>query len=271
MTKPRVAAVQMAPRLGLVPENLDRILHELRTLKADLIVFPECALSGYAFDSRENALRVAETIPGPSVEKIEKACRQAGVWTIIGVLERTEDALFNAAIIVGPRGLMGVYRKMHLPFLGVDRFTTPGDLGFTPFPTDIGRLGVLICYDLSFPEAARILKLDGAQILCVPTNWPEAAEISCRYSPMVRAQENHVHVVTANRVGEEGGFRFLGRSKICDVNGRVLAEAGPEETIILSELDPEAADQNRVVNIPGRYELDRIAHRRPGHYRRIVE
>ncbi|MBI4563218.1 MAG: carbon-nitrogen hydrolase family protein [Planctomycetes bacterium] len=266
----RVSVHQMNPRRGDVDANLEAILEALAGAPGSLAVFPECALTGYAFESKEEALAAAESVPGPSTDTLLEACRDHDVWAVVGLLERDGDRLFNAAAVLGPEGVEGVYRKMHLPYLGVDRFADPGDLGFPVFRLPFGTIGVLICYDLSFPEAARVLKLDGAQAICVPTNWPEAASVSCDFSPIVRAQENHVHVLTANRVGEEGGFRFLGRSRICDFQGRVLAEAGGEPAVFTAEIDFAAADHNRVVNVPGRYELDRIAHRRPEFYARLA-
>ncbi|MFH1724032.1 MAG: carbon-nitrogen hydrolase family protein [Elusimicrobiota bacterium] len=271
MGKIRVAAVQMDPRLGRVAENLDRILKGLAEARSRLVVFPECALTGYGFESRERALRFAEAVPGPSTNRLAAACRREDAWAVVGLLERRGDDLFNTAALVGPDGLVGWYRKMHLPLLGVDRFVKPGDLGFPVLKTPIGRVGLLICYDGSFPEAPRALKLGGAQLICLPTNWPMAAEVQCRHSPMMRAQENHVNFLSCNRVGEEAGFRFRGESKICDFDGRLLAEAGREEALITAEIDMAAADRNRVVNVPGEYELDRIAHRRPNHYGRLTE
>jgi predicted amidohydrolase len=163
------------------------------------------------------------------------------------------------------------YRKLHLPFLGCDRFAAPGDLPLAVADTPLGRIGLSICYDGSFPESARVLKLRGAQLIVLPTNWPEAATISRAYQSIVRAFENHVHYAACNRVGSEGGFRFPGDSKIVDCTGRVVAQSGDGEALLLAELDLPAADVNRIVNVPGKYELDRIAHRRPEHYGAIVE
>lgn len=267
----RVAAVQLDPQLGDVDGNLEAVLQSLAEADAELVAFPECALTGYGFESADEALDVAESVPGPLTETIADACGDLGIWAIVGLLERDGERFFNAAAVVGPEGVAGVYRKMHLPFLGVDRFAAPGDLGFRVFDLPFGKVGVLICYDLSFPEAARVLKLAGAQAVAVPTNWPEAAQVSCHHGPFVRAQENHVHVVTANRVGEEAGFRFIGGSRIIDCDGRALAEAGGAKAVIAADLEFEAADRNRVIHIPGRYELDRIEHRRPAYYRKLVE
>jgi predicted amidohydrolase len=264
----RVTVVQFAPRIGAIEGNTDRVAAALRD---GLVIFPECALTGYAFDCRADAMRAARTIPGPETDRIAATCRKLGAWAIVGTLERSEGRLFNSAAIVGPEGTIGVYRKTHRPHLGADRFAEPGDLGLPVFDLPFARIGVLICYDLSFPEAARVLKLRGAQLLCVPTNWPQEAQVSCLHGPVVRAQENHIFVATADRTGEEGGFRFRGESRICDCDGRVLAMAGRDEAVIEALVEPQQADRNRVVNRPGVYELDRIAHRRPDLYGPIVE
>jgi predicted amidohydrolase len=256
----RITAVQFAPRLADLAGNLAAMEAAIRDAPGRLVVFPECATSGYAFESREEVLRLAEPVPGPATATLARACAAAGAVAVAGLLERDGDRVFNAAVVVGPEGVLGRYRKMHIPWIGADRFVEPGDLGFVVVPTPLARLGLLICYDLSFPEAARVLKLRGAQILIVPTNWPEQARVSAEHSPPVRAQENHIHVVACNRSGEEGGFRFRGGSSIHDCHGLRLAGAGREVSAITADLVFEA----------GRYELDRIADRRPGWYAPIA-
>jgi len=269
----KLAVYQFAPRLADVAGNLDTILRQVTDVDADLVLFPECALTGYGFESAEEAVRVAEPIPGPSTELIAQACRDLDRWAIFGMLERdpATGALYNSAAVIGPGVVVGAYRKNHLPFLGVDRFAAKGDRGLPVFTTPFGKIGVLICYDLAFPEAARVLKLAGAQLLCVPTNWPEAASISCDYAPFVRAHENHIHVATANRVGEESGFRFLGRSRIIDCTGDLRAAAGDGKSLLTAELDLEQSLHSRKVIVPGRYEVDRIGHRRPELYGPVAE
>jgi predicted amidohydrolase len=269
----KLAVYQFAPKLGDVPGNLDVILKQVSSVYSDLVLFPECALTGYGFESAEEAVRVAETIPGPSTELIAKACRDRDRWAIFGMLERdpATGALYNSAAVIGPGVVKGAYRKNHLPFLGVDRFAAKGDRGLPVFETPFGKIGVLICYDLAFPEPARVLKLGGAQLLCVPTNWPEAAAISCDYSPFVRAHENHIHVATANRVGEESGFRFMGRSRIIDCTGGMRAAAGDGNTLLIADLDLGESLHSRKVIVPGRYEVDRIGHRRPELYGPVAQ
>jgi predicted amidohydrolase len=190
---------------------------------------------------------------------------------VVGLLEREGNRMYNSAAVVDPQGILGTYRKMHLPGLGIDWFNALGDKPFPVFATAHGRIGINICYDCSIPEATRVLKLKGAQLLAIPTNWPWGSD-SWQHTPEVRAAENHFHVVAADRVGEERGFRFSGHSKIVDFFGKVHAEAGEtEETILYADLDLAAADSNRVVRVPGKWEFDRIAARRPEMYGPITE
>jgi predicted amidohydrolase len=270
----KVAAVQMDISILEKDRNLAAVLERLGVAAqagAKIVVFPECALTGYCFASREEAWPLAETVPGPSTERIAHAARRLGVTAVVGLLERAGDQLFNAAAVVSPEAIHGSYRKIHLPCLGIDWHNTPGDFGFEVFATPPAKIGVNICFDCSFPESGRVLKLRGAQMLAIPTNWPEGSD-TWQHTPEVRATENHFHVVAANRVGEERGFRFAGHSKIVDFTGKLLAEGGAsEETILYAELDIAAADANRVIRVPGQWEFDRIAARRPETYGAITE
>lgn len=274
MTLWRVAAVQMDCGLGDRVRNLATIRARLRDAAAAgarLVVFPECALSGYGFESREEASAHAEPVPGPAVEMVAADCRSLSVWAVFGLLERAGDSLYNACALVGPGGLVARYRKTHLPCLGVDRFATPGD---GPLDVhDLGglRIGMNICYDAGFPECARVLALAGADLIVLPTNWPPGAAGTLKYLVPARALENHVYYLAANRVGEEAGFRFIGGSRILDVDGELLATAGEGEQIIVADVDPERARRKRVVFVPGRYEVDRVGHRRPELYGPLCE
>ena len=270
----RVAAVQMDVRIFEKDYNLAGILTKLEEASragAKLVVFPECALTGYCFRSLEEAWPLAEAVPGPATEELARVAKRLDCTAVVGLLERDGDRLFNAAAVVTAAGVLGVYRKIHLPSLGLDRFSTPGDKPFPVFDTPHGRIGVNICFDCSLPESGRVLKLKGAQLLAIPTNWPVGSD-TWQHTPEVRAIENHFHVIAANRVGEERGFRFAGHSKIVDCGGQVIAEAGEaEETILYAALDVAAADHNRVVRVPGEWEFDRLAARRPEMYGPITE
>lgn len=270
----RVAAVQMEPRLGDLAGNLDAILERLAKAAdagARLVVFPECALTGYGFTSKAEALGVAEPIPGPGTERLAGACDRLGAHAIVGLLERDGDRLFNACAWIGPGGLVGSYRKIHLPCLGVDRFTDPGDRPFGVVDAAGLKVGMHICYDGSFPEPARVLTLLGAELLALPTNWPEAMARAAEVLMPCRAIENVAYAMAVNRVGVERGFRFCGLSSIVDPSGNVLAQAGPDaEAILLADVDPALARRKRLVRVPGEYEVDRIADRRPEFYGPIV-
>ena len=270
----KVAAVQMDVKILAKEHNLQQILIRLEQAAragAKLAVFPECALTGYCFRSREEAEPVAEEVPGPSTDRILAAARTLDCTAVVGMLERSGEQIFNAAAVITPEGILGTYRKLHLPGLGIDWHVALGDKPFPVFATPHARIGISICYDCSFPEAGRVLKLKGAQILAIPTNWPLGSD-SWQHTPPVRATENHLYVMACDRVGEERGFRFAGHSQIVDYSGTKLSEAGEtEETIIYGEVDPAAADRNRVIRQPGQWEFDRIAARRPEMYTPLTE
>jgi predicted amidohydrolase len=270
MPKWKIAGVQMDCRLGDKRANLEVIcarLHEASGQGAKLVVFPECILTGYGFRNPEEAWPHAETVPGPSTESLGAECRRLGVWAVFGLLEREGDRLFNACALLGPRGVAVSYRKVHLPCLGVDRFTTPGDRPFAVHDLGGLRLGINICYDGSFPEASRALTLLGADLIALPTNWPTNAWRNPKFVVQTRALENHIYYAAVNRIGEESGFRFIGQSRIVDCSGDLLAASdGEEESILYAEIDPSRARDKRVVNIPGEYEVNRVVDRRPEMY-----
>lgn len=270
----RVAAVQMEPRIGEVEANLKAILGRFReatSAGARLVVFPECALTGYGFETRDEAMQYAEPIPGLSTREVSSACAENGAYAIYGMLERDLDRLFNVSVLVGPEGVIGSYRKVHLPFLGVDRFVDPGDRPFEVLEAEGLRIGMHICYDGTFPETGRVLTLLGADVLVLPTNWPIQSWTTAEHLPATRAIENVVYMMAVDRIGEERGCLFAGRSSIAGPGGEILAKAGADsEEILYADIDPALARRKRLVRVPGKYELDRIADRRPGFYGPLV-
>src|SRR5262249_38166509 len=151
MSEPiRVAAVQMDPKLGDVARNRDTIiarLIEAARQGARLVAFPECALTGYRYAHREEAPPLADSIPAPSLTQIAETCREVGAYAVLGMIERDGDRLYNAAALVGPDGVIGSYRKVHLPYIGLDRFADPGDRPFAVHEAAGLRVGMHICYD----------------------------------------------------------------------------------------------------------------------------
>jgi predicted amidohydrolase len=270
----RVAAVQMGVALGQPAVNRQAMLVMLDKAAAQgarLIVFPECALTGYGFDTRDEALAHAEPIPGPTLELFGRECARLGVYAAFGLLERDGDRLYNACALVGPGGIVAAYRKVHLPFLGVDRYADPGDRPFAVHDAGGVKVGLHICYDGSFPETGRVLALAGAEILVLPTNWPTHSECAAEHMVACRAMENNVYMMAVNRVGEESGFRFIGRSSIAAPDGEILARAGSDaEEILSADVDPARARRKRLIRVPGKHEIDRFADRRPAFYNPIV-
>jgi 5-aminopentanamidase len=269
----QVAVAQIDPQLGEKERNLATCfarMEEAAAAGGQLLVLPECAIPGYMFDSGEEALPYAEEVPGPSTDALERECARLGLYVVCGLLERDGDALRNAAVFVGPDGLIGIYRKTHLPFLGVDRFVVPGD-ALPVFETPLGRIGIEICYDLRFPEVTRTLALRGADMIAHPTNFPMAAKVQTELITVARAAENRIYLLTANRVGKERRGEFCGWSQIVDPYGKRLAEADEyEETLLVGEVDVEKARDKDYV-IPGEYELYLFGHRRPELYGALVE
>jgi len=271
----KIAGVQINVAFGDAAKNLARISDALRETTregARLTVFPECALPGYCFESLAEARPHAEPIPGPSTEKLAALCRESDTFAVVGLLEADGERVFNAAALIGPQGVVGTYRKLHLPYLGVDMFTTPGDRPPAVWSAGEARVGLSICYDGAFPEPSRAMALDGADLVVLPTNWPPGAECTANFVINTRAMENHIYYMAVNRVGEERGFRFIGKSKICGPSGDVLAIANhADETILYADIDPLLARRKRIIRVPGKHEIDRFADRRPEMYGRLME
>ena len=271
-----ICGVQTNVRFADPAANLARLIQWLdapELASADLVVFPECMISGYCFASRADALLSAQSIEGVAVQTVSQWCKAHGKYVAFGMLETdSRGHLFNSCPLVGPNGLVGCYRKVHLPYLGVDRFTDAGTEGFRVWEIDGLKVGAHICYDASFPESSRCLALQGADLLLLPTNWPPGADTFARYLPNARALENNVYFMSVNRVGTEKGFRFIGNSRICDPNGNPIADAPHEnECILKAKIDVAWARNKRIVRVPKEHVIDRWADRRPLHYSTILE
>lgn len=271
----KLAAVQCDSRLADKPANLRTVTAKLDAAAAagaNLVLFPECVLTGYGVTDRRHAVSLAETLPGPATEEVAAVCRRRNLFAVFGLLERDGDRLFNSCALVGPAGFVAGYRKIHLPCVGADRFTDPGDRPFAVHDLGGLRLGVNICFDGSFPESSRILTLLGADLVALPTNWAEKAIKMATLVPRVRAFENHIYYAAVNRVGTEAGFRYIGHSSISDFGGEYLryADHDREETLY-ADLDPEAARRKNTVHCVGEYEIDRVNWRRPDVYGPLVD
>lgn len=268
----RIAGVQCDVQLGDVESNLTTLQRWSRRAKdagASVVVFPECAATGYCFESRNEAQTVAESASGRFCEAVQQLAAELELTIVYGYLEANGDNLHNSVNLVGPDGtLVGTYRKTHLPCLGVDQFTDPGEEPYRVWEVQGLRIGMLICYDSSFPEPNRCLALAGADLIVLPTNWPPGAGHTADCIPNARALENHVYYMAANRVGTERGFEFIGKSKICEPNGGTIVQAAEPavEEMLVADIEPQLARNKRLVRVPDKHEIHRFDDRRPDLY-----
>ncbi|MEO1614635.1 MAG: carbon-nitrogen hydrolase family protein [Planctomycetota bacterium] len=269
----QIACVQTDVTFADPAENVQRVLKAMRHAgDSDLVVFPECMLSGYVFDSAEMAHKAAISTDSPLLGEIVAAAGELRQAISLGLLLQERGLLFNASVILDGGGIVSRYHKTHLPRLGVDRFVQPGEKLLPPstIPTDAGRpcrVAQAICYDGSFPETLRVLAMLHADVVALNTNWPEGTERVAELIPPTRSLENRLFVIASNRVGLENGCRFIGRSSICGPDGEVLvSSSGDEETILKAEIDLARASK-KTVSLEGEScFIDRIADRRPELY-----
>jgi predicted amidohydrolase len=270
----KVAACQIDPQIGEVDRNLERIeraVEDAARQGAQLAVLPEAAVTGYAYESLDEAMPVARRATAVAEDRLAALAQRHEMAIICGSLEPEHDQIYNLAHIITADGRRFRYRKTHLPYLGVDRFATPGPDAPRVYELAGMRVGIMVCYDLRFPEAARVLGLDGADLIALPTNWPVGVEFHPELFAPARAAENHCYLLACDRVGTERGTRFLGRSILVDYDGKRLATASDvDEALLVGEVDPEAARATHVRLRPGEHEWDTIADRRPGLYERLL-
>jgi len=241
---------QFNPAFGKKEENLKKVLSAITDTDADLLVLPEFFATGYQFVSQEEVSELSESIPnGDTTERLSELSRQKGIYLVAGLPERDGDRFFNSAVLSGPDGFIGVYRKTHL-FFEEKLYFSPGDTGFKVWDTKVGRIGIMICFDWFFPEAMRALALMGADIITHPSNLVLPY---CPAAMPIRCLENRVFAVTANRVGEENrkagqSLRFIGQSQITSPEGKIVIRA-PEndEAILIAEINPEIS-RNKNLN-----------------------
>ena len=249
MNKVKMALAQISCTRGEKTENLKKIETNLTDAKrqgADLVIFPELALTGYCVQDQIHSL--AETIPGPSTNAVGEMARRVGMYVAFGMPEisdaRATRGIYNTAVLIGPEGLVGKYRKMHIPDAAEERHFHPGS-EVSVFDTNVGKLGLIICYDVFFPEVSRLIRLKGAELIVCVSASPKCDEGSPIESQTfletlvtARAIENTAFVAYVNLTGEDEGMRFWGGSKLVGPNGRTLARAKyDDEDLLLGEVD----------------------------------
>jgi predicted amidohydrolase len=220
---------QTGPKLGNKERNLKQISEQAskaRKKNVDLLIFPELHLTGYTM--RDEVSHLAESIPGPSTRRVETLAREHGVHVVFGMPEESEvkGVIHNTAVFVGPKGLVGKYRKIYLPTHSVfeeRRYYRPGQEA-SVFKTDIGTIGLNICYDLYFPELTRLQALQGAELVVCISASPGLRRRFFEGFCLSRAMENAIYLAYVNRVGIEEGLQFWGGSRVIAPNGSVLAQ-----------------------------------------------
>jgi predicted amidohydrolase len=242
--KIKLALAQISSKRENKEANLQKI--EKLTLKAkyqgaDLVIFPEMSLTGYVV--LDQVYELAETVPGTSTKRIEALAKQTNMHVIFGMpelSEKTQATVFNTAVFVGPKGLIGKYRKMYLPTHSVfeeKRYFRPG---YEPaaFQTDLGNIGLSICYDIFFPEVYRLTRLKGAQLLVCISASPAVRKGYFEILTSARALENTAFLAYVNLAGVEDGLQFWGGSRLVCPTGDVVAKASyDEEDFIICEVD----------------------------------
>jgi predicted amidohydrolase len=270
-----VATVQMKPKLGEAEDNLVKMSEMISKIasqqKVDLIVFPELITSGYELGLRFT--EIAQRVPGPTVNLIAQRANEYGVYIAFGMVtkERVESVLYNSAVLVGPEGeLLDIYNKIHLR--GEERMAFREGYKLPVIETEVGNIGLMCGYDLAFPEVARSLVLDGADVLCVVANWEASGIDEWKTYLRARAYENAVFVVGANRVGEDVTLTFGGESMIVGPRGQIFASlatetdpntGAPLEGFAVARIDLDEVRKNRE-----EYQL--IQNRQPLVYKSIV-
>ncbi len=261
----RIGYLQFAPTFGDVARNLDVVTAHLEQVEADLMVLPELFATGYQFVSQAEVMNLAEPVPdGQTTRRLAEIAARRGMTIVAGLAERAGSHCFNSAVVVGPKGFIGCYRKTHL-FFEETLFFTPGDSGFHVWDIGPAKMGVMICFDWYYPESARTLALQGAEIIAHPSNLVLP---NCPDSMVTRCLENRVFSVTANRIGCEarGGkdpLTFIGLSEVVSPRGRILHRAPREsEELALVEIDPAEA-RTKGLNVYN----DLLRDRRPALYR----
>jgi len=275
MREVTIATVQMKPKLGATEENLvkmsDLVAKIAGQQKVDLIVFPELITSGYECGVRFTDL--AQRVPGATVNLMAQRAQEFGVHIAFGLptKEKVESILFNSAVLIGPDGeLIGEYRKVHLK--GEERMAFRAGYRYLVFECQFGIVGLLTGYDLAFPEAARSLALEGAELMVVCANWEKPHRDEWRTYVLARAYENALFVAAANRVGDDVTYSFFGDSMIVGPRGQVYAT-------LAGEVDPktnEPAEGYCVARVDlseirqRREEFQTLQNREPDSYKALV-
>ncbi len=256
----KVGFIQFNPIFGEITKNLERSLELIQEgAEADLLVLPELCTTGYLFTDQKELQKLGEKVPeGPSTKSWIKIAKETNTYIVAGICEKVSDIEFyNSAVLVGPEGFIDVYRKIHL-FNDEKDFFTAGNGPFKIYNIGLAKIGLLVCFDWYFPEMARILALNGADILCHPANLVLPFS---QKTMLARSIENRVFTITANRVGSDirpnSKLTFTGQSQVTSPKMELLAQATEDEEVVkVVEIDPSIAS-NKMITAKNHAFLDR--------------
>lgn len=263
----RVGFFQFAPKFGEVATNLSKIVSALRDAEADIIVLPELPFTGYLFQDRSELVYLSEEpAKSTTVSSLIALCRDRKFFLVTGFAERSDDKIFNSALVIGGDGVLHTYRKLHL-FDTEKEYFDPGDTPLETIELRGARIGIMVCFDWIFPEVARILALKGADILCHPSNL---VLTYCQQSMLTRCLENSVFAVSANRFGSDirprGTVTYTGQSQIVDPRGELVYRTKSEgEELYIAGIDVKRARDKWMTQ---RNEL--LEDRRPEYYTDLI-
>ena len=247
----KVGFLQTSPVFGKKEENIDTALAKINPLDADLVVLPELFSTGYQFTSKEETLALAEIVPdGQTTRVLINLSKEKDLYIVAGLSERENGRCYNSAVLVGPHGFIGCYRKLHL-FYNEKKWFEPGNVELNVYDIGLAKIGIMICFDWFFPEVARYLAMKGADIICHPANLVLPY---CPQAMITRCLENRVFAITANRISTEKRSEerliFIGTSQIVGTQGEVLYRASTDrdETIVV-EINPMNARDKQVTPV----------------------
>ena len=237
MRRFKAAVAQMDFEGGDIKKNLKKaigLIEKAAGEGAELVCLPEYLPTGLVSDRSDE---LSESIPGESTELLGEAAEQNGVFVVFSMAEKFDGDLYNTAVLLGPEGeIIGKHRKMHR-FLEEKEFVTPGR-DYTVVDTDLGKLGLMVCYDAVFPELSRNLALLGAEVLLIPSNWPDPFGPQWDLATSARALDNQVWVIAANRIGASEEYAYFGGSRIVEPTGKAAVSTGGEEGVTVGTVNP---------------------------------
>jgi len=262
----RVGYYQYRPLFGKTKQNLDKVIKALNDVSADLIVLPELAFTGYYFKDRDEVKRLAENPKkSETVDALVALCKKKKLHLVTGFTEKARDKYFNSALLIGPKGLKHIYRKIHL-FNEETKWFDAGDTPLQVNKVKNANIGIMVCFDWAFPEVARALTLEGADIICHPSNLVLSY---CQEAMLTRCLENKVYAITSNRFGYDkrphGDIRFTGKSQIVAPGGTLINRSySQREDLFIMDIDPKLARDKSITPLN-----ELLRDRRPKFYKAL--